>query len=128
VSIVAIRKRSGKCATFTPPFLQRTTPIACSSLFLCQGCTWHDLHIQVTALFCCDQKARAASAQSLTIEITCHDHSLRMPAVTFNPSCVSISRDYTPRSLHYCLFMPHIHGESHIHRNINREVVTLFFH
>jgi len=24
----------------------------------CEGCTWHDLHILVTALFCCNQKAK----------------------------------------------------------------------
>jgi len=62
-----------------PSFLQQTTPIACS---LCEGCTWHDLHILVTAPFCCDQKVPAACAQSFalwqqaTIEITCQDHSI----------------------------------------------------
>jgi len=47
-----------------PFFLQRTTPIARS---LCEGCTWHDLHILVTALFCCERKVRAACAQSFTL-------------------------------------------------------------
>jgi len=62
-----------------PSFLQRTTPIARS---LCEGWPWHDLHILVTAPFCCDRKSRAACAQSFapwqqaTIEITCHDHSI----------------------------------------------------
>jgi len=48
----------------------------------CEGCTWHDLQILVTAPFCCDRKARAASAQSFalwqqaTIEITRRDHSI----------------------------------------------------
>jgi len=61
-----------------PSFLQRTAPIARS---LCEGWTPHDLHILVTAPFCCDRKSRAACAQSFalwqqaTIEFTCHDHS-----------------------------------------------------
>ena len=60
-----------------PSFLQRTAPIACS---FCEVCTWHDLHILVTAPFCCHWKSWAASAQSFTlwqqatIEITCRDH------------------------------------------------------
>jgi len=55
-----------------PSFWQRTTPIACS---LCEGWTRHDLHILVTAPFCCNRKARVACAQSFapwkqaTIEI-----------------------------------------------------------
>ena len=58
---------------------QRTTPIARS---LCEGWTPHDLHILVTAPFCCDRKFRAACAQSFapwqqaTIEITRRDHSI----------------------------------------------------
>ena len=62
-----------------PSFLQRTTPIGHS---LCEGSPWHDLHILVTAPFCCDRKSRAACAQSFalwqqaTIEFTCHDHSV----------------------------------------------------
>jgi len=32
-------------------FLQQTAPITCS---FCEGWTWHDLHILVTAPFCCD--------------------------------------------------------------------------
>ena len=50
-------------------------------------------------------------------------------------SIVGITRDYTPQSLCYCLFAPHIdmgailrthpvHGESHIQRNTNGEVAT----
>jgi len=55
-----------------PAFLQQTIPIAHS---LCEGWTQHDLHILVTAPFCCDWKSRAACAQSFapwqqaTIEI-----------------------------------------------------------
>jgi len=62
-----------------PSFSQRTAPIARS---LCEGWTPHDLHILVTAPFCCDRKSRAAYAQSFalwqqaTIELTCHDHSI----------------------------------------------------
>ena len=62
-----------------PSFLQRTTPIA---RFLCEGWTPYDLHILVTAPFCCDRKSRAAYVQSFapwqqaTIEFTCHDHSI----------------------------------------------------
>jgi len=67
-----------------------------------------------TYVYCCDRKSRAAYAQSFelwqqaTIEFTCHDHSLRMLVVTFNRSHAHIIRDYTPRSLYYCLFAPHI--------------------
>ena len=43
-------------------FLQQTASIACSFY---EVSTWHDLHILVTAPFCCDQKARAACAQKL---------------------------------------------------------------
>ena len=49
---------------------------------LCEGWTPHDLHILVTAPFCCDRKSRAACAQSFapwqqaTIEITRRDHSI----------------------------------------------------
>jgi len=94
-----------------PSFLQRTAPIAHS---LCEGWTPHDLHILVTAPFCCDRKSRAAYAQSFTpwqqatIEFTCHDHSLGTLVIMFNRSHVNIGRASTPRSLYYCLFAPHI--------------------
>ena len=73
------RNSTGEVATTSPPFLQRTTPIARS---LCEGWTPHDLHILVTAPFCCDRKSRAAYAQSFapwqqaTIGITRWDHSI----------------------------------------------------
>ena len=95
-----------------PFFLQRTAPISRS---LCEGWTPHDLHILVTAPFCCDRKSRAAYAQSFapwqqaTIEITRRDH-------------------------YYCLFAPHtyifflrahpVRGESHNQRNTTGEVAT----
>ena len=62
-----------------PSILQWTTPITHS---LCEGWTRHDLHILVTAPFCCDRKFWAACAQSFalwqqaTIKFTCHDHSI----------------------------------------------------
>ena len=43
-------------------FLQRTTPIACS---LCEGWTRHNLHILVTAPFCCDQKSPSGMCAKL---------------------------------------------------------------
>ena len=61
---------------------------------------------------CCDQKSRAAYAQSFalwqqaTIEFTCHDHSPRTLVITFNRSHDSIGRASTPRSLYYSLFAP----------------------
>jgi len=42
-------------------FLQRTTLIARS---LCEGWTRRNLHILVTAPFCCDRKSQAVCAQS----------------------------------------------------------------
>ena len=62
-----------------PYFLQRTTPITRS---LCEGWTRHDLHILVTAPFCCNRKSWASCAQSFpswqqgTIELTWRDHSI----------------------------------------------------
>ena len=63
-----------------PSFLQRTAPIARS---LCEGGTPHDLHILVTAPFCCDRKSRAAYAQSFAL---------------WQQATI----------LYYCLFAPHI--------------------
>jgi len=94
-------------------FLQQTAVIAHS---FCEGCTWYDLHILVTAPFCCDQKAQAASAQSFTlwqqatIEITCHDHSI-----------IACSRH-----IYMGVILPAhpVRGESHIQCNANWEVAT----
>jgi len=94
-----------------PSFSQPTAQIA---RFLCEGWTPNDLHILVTAPFCCDRKSRAACAQSFTpwqqatIEFTCRDHSPRTLVVTFNRSQVNIGRASTPRSLFYCLFASQI--------------------
>jgi len=43
-----------------PSFLQQTAPIARS---FCEGLTQHDLHILVTAPFCCGRKARGSKQQ-----------------------------------------------------------------
>ena len=51
------RNTAGEVATTSPPFLQGTIPIARS---LCECWTRHDLHILVTASFCCDRKSREA--------------------------------------------------------------------
>jgi len=64
----------------------------------------------------CDRKARAACVWSFTlwhqatIDIACHDHSWRTLLLRSVVHIVSITRDYTPRSLFYCLFAPHIYG------------------
>ena len=47
-----------------PLFLQWTALITRS---FCEGSTWHNLHILVTGPFCCDWKARVASAQSFIL-------------------------------------------------------------
>jgi len=65
---------------------------------------------------CCDRKPRAAYVQSFalwqqaTIEFICHDHSSRTLLLRsiVDIVVVSITRDYTSRSLYYCLFAPHI--------------------
>jgi len=46
------------------PSLQQTAPTTRS---FCEGCIWHDLHILVTAPFCCNRKARVANVQSFTL-------------------------------------------------------------
>ena len=69
------RHADGAASTTSPPFYNKTAPIARS---LCGGYTWHGLHILVTAPFCCDRRVPAARAQSFTqwqqatIEITRH--------------------------------------------------------
>ena len=97
-----------------PSFFQRTTPIARS---LCGGWTRHDLHIPVTAPFCCDRKSRAVCAQSFapwqqaTIEI--------MLAISFTIAC---SRDiYNGVILH----AHPVRGESHNQRNTTGDVATI---
>ena len=88
-----------------PSFLQQTAPIARS---LCEGCTWHDLHILVTAPFCSDRKSRTACAQSFalwqqaTIDITCHIHSI-----------IACSRQVCTGAV---LRAHPVRGESHIQR------------
>jgi len=66
--------------------------------------------------YCCDQKARAASAQSSTlwqqaiIEITCHDHSIKLVRATYTCGVVL-------RATYTCGVVLRAHpicGESHI--------------
>jgi len=96
-----------------PSFLQRTTPIARS---LCKGWTQHDLHILVTAPFCCDRKSRAACAQSFApwqqaaVEI--------MLAISLTIAC--------SRYVYNGVIL-HVRGESHNQRNTTGEVATLPF-
>jgi len=62
-----------------PLHFTQTATIKC---FFCEGCTWHDHHILVTAPFYCNREARATSApsfilwQEATIEITWWNDSL----------------------------------------------------
>jgi len=66
---------SESCNSISPFFPRDRT-----CRMFCKGCTWHDLHILVTATFRCDLQSRAASAQSITlwqqatIKITRRDH------------------------------------------------------
>ena len=46
--------------------------------------------------------------QQATIEVTCHDHSSHTLLLRSIVHIVSITRDYTPRSLYYCSFVPRI--------------------
>ena len=73
------RNATREVATTSPPFYNEPHR---SHALLCEGWTQHNLHILVTAPFCCDRKSRAACAQSFalrqqaTIEITQRDHSI----------------------------------------------------
>jgi len=97
-------------------FLQRTAPVARS---FCGGFTRHELHILVTAPFCCDRKSPSGICAKL--------HTV----------AASSNRVRMPWSLYYCLFVPHtcivvlrahpVRGESHIQRNNNGEVVTRIY-
>jgi len=107
-------QRHRKGCNNIPSFSQRTAPIARS---LCEGWTRHDLHILVTAPFCCDRKSSSGMWAKL------------------RTVAASNSRYHTPRSLYYCLIAPHIYivvlhvhpvrGESHIQRNATGEVATM---
>ena len=106
------RNTTGEAATTSPPFLQRTTPIARS---LREGWTPHDLHILVTAPFVAIGNPEWHGAKLRTV-------------------AASNNRDYPTRSLYYCLFVPHtyifvlraqpVHGESHNQRNTTGQAAT----
>jgi len=72
----------------TPSFLQRTALITCS---LCEGWSRHDLHILVTAPFCCNWKSPSGMCAKL-----------RTVAASNN-------RVHPTRSLYYWLFATRIH-------------------
>jgi len=85
---------------------QEVAPIARS---LCEGCTWHHLHILVTAPLCCDWKGRAASAQSFTL---------------WQQATTKISRraqfiSACSRHMGVVLHTHPFRGGSHIHHNAN---------
>ena len=96
-----------------PLLLQRATPIAHS---LCEGWTRHDLHILVTAPFCCNQKSQAAYARSFaprqqaTIEI--------MFAISLIIACSHYIYDGVILHAHP------VRAESHNQRNTTWEVAT----
>ena len=79
-------------------------------------CAGNRLNAATTLLLRSESPSWAASAQSFalrqqaTIEFTYHDRSPLTLVITFNRSHVSIDRDYTTRSLYYCLFTPHACG------------------
>jgi len=87
-----------------PSFLQRTAPIARS---FCEVCTWHNLHILVTAPFCCDRKSPSGMCAKLrtVAAISNRVHTKRslsssLLARTINCSPGSQARGHSPRSLH----------------------------
>jgi len=63
------------CCNNIPSFLQRTAPITQS---FCEGCTWHDLHIVVTAPLCCDAESvqRFTLWHQATMGTACRAHSI----------------------------------------------------
>ena len=86
-------------------------------MFFCEGVTWHNLHLLITASFCCNRKAQVASVQSFmlwqqaTLDIMRCNHS------------------YIACSCHVCmgviLHAQPVCGESHIQCNANGEFATL---
>jgi len=63
--------------------------------------------------YCCDLRSESPSgmcAKLYTVAASNNRcHSPRTLVITFNRSHVNIGRAYTPRSLYYCLFAPHIY-------------------
>ena len=79
-------------------------PNPTKSHVFCEGCTWHNLHIPVTAPFCCDRKARTTSVQTVAASNN-RDHPTRslssLPSGSIiNCSPGSQARDHSPRSLY----------------------------
>ena len=86
--------------------------------FFFEGCSWHHLHILVTAPLCLQSESPNGKCTRL--------HNMT----------AGNNRDHTSCSFILCLFVPHIYvgvvfhahlvcGESHIQHSANREVVTL---
>jgi len=97
-----------------PSFLQWTAPIARS---LCEGWTAHDLHILVTAPFCCDRKSWAAYTLSFTLWQQATKEIVLAISLT-----IACSRYM------YNGFILHTHpvrGESHNQHNTTGEVATV---
>ena len=91
-----------------PSFLRRTIPIARS---LCEGWTPHDLHILVTAPFCCDRKSWAACAQNFA---------------PWQQATIEITLSLLVRATYIFVLRAHpVRGESHNQRNTTGEVATL---
>jgi len=96
-----------------PLFLQRTIPIARS---LCEGWTRHDLHILVTAPFCCDRKSWAACAQSF---------APWQQATTEIMLAISLTIAWWRYIYNGVILHGHsVRGESHNQRNTTVEVAT----
>jgi len=70
-------QRQPRVCNNIPSFLQWTAPIARS---FCEGFTQHDLHILVTAPFCCEARVACTQTftlwQQATIEIMRRNHSV----------------------------------------------------
>jgi len=142
------RKANGEVATTSPHFCNEPH----RSHVLCEGFTQYDLHILVTAPFCCDRKDRAASGQSFTSHCGSKQQSspdeitlvvaIRKYSQLFT-RFTSIVRGHPPRSLHRdhsiiacsrhiylgVVFRAHpVRGESHIQRNGEAATTSSLFY
>ena len=83
------RNANGEVATTSPPFYNEPH---WSHVLFCEGWTSHDLHILVTAPFCCDRKSPSGMCAKL--------HTV----------AASNNRDHTPWSFNDGLFSPQKYG------------------
>jgi len=100
-----LKQRQPRNCNNVPSFSQWTTLIARS---FCEGCTWHHLHILVTAPLWCDWKSRAASAQSFLLW---HQAVIKIPRRANLISACSPHVDVV-------LQAHPVPVESHIHHNV----------